>query len=233
MVLITSDLEHTIARLQSELGLDEGFEDEGVKAFGLKNRVIAAGDCFIEVLTPITTESSGHRYLERHGRDGGYMAIFQFGEGEGLRERAADLGIRIVWKGDLPDISGTHLDPRDVPGAIVSLDWADPPDSWHWAGPAWQGGSPADRVVGGVTSITVSVDDPDAACRRWAEVLGEGAELSGRRIELVDAHQTLSFVAPSERADGAVGIVECGLSVPTAPAAAEIGGVMFRRAEEH
>ena len=40
-------------------------------------------------------------------------------------------------RSDHADMAGTHLHPKDVPGAIVSLDWADPPESWRWAGPAW------------------------------------------------------------------------------------------------
>ena len=67
------------------------------------------------------------------------MAIFQFADRAGPRERAADLGIRIVWRADLDDIAGTHLHPADIGGAIVSLDWADPPESWRWAGPSWRG----------------------------------------------------------------------------------------------
>jgi len=56
--------------------------------------------------------------------------------------RVASLGVRVVWTADLPDIAATHLHPGDVPGAIVSLDWAVPEQSWRWAGPSWTGRVP-------------------------------------------------------------------------------------------
>ena len=135
VVLVTSDLPGVVNDIRSRLGLGEPYRDPGVVEFGLENRVFSAGDCFIEVLTPIAAGTAGGRYLERRGGDGGYMAIFQLDDRETPRKRAAELGIRVVWKVDLDDISGTHLHPADVTGAIVSLDWADPPESWHWAGP--------------------------------------------------------------------------------------------------
>jgi hypothetical protein len=46
------------------------------------------------------------------------MAIFQVQDLAAARRRVASLGVRVVWATDLPDIAGTHLHPRDVPGAI-------------------------------------------------------------------------------------------------------------------
>lgn len=235
VVLITHDLPATTARLRAALGLAPGFKDEGVGAFGLENRVLAAGDCFIEVLTPIAPDSAGQRYLERKGADGGYMAIFQFADREAPRRRATSLGIRIVWQGDLADISGTHLDPRDVPGAIVSLDWADPPESWRWAGPAWHGvaaGKSAAYRRGGLTSLEIAVPDPAGAAARWADVLGPGAALEGTSVVLPDAQQVIRFSAKRDRSYE--GIVGCGLRLapgesgkPMIPSETDIGGVRF------
>jgi hypothetical protein len=231
VVLITRDLPAVTGRLEAELGLSPGYKDEGVGHFGLENRVLAAGDCFIEVLTPLTEESAGHRYLERRGGDGGYMAIFQFSDRAEPRRRTTQLGIRIAWQVDLDDISGTHLDPRDVPGAIVSLDWADPPESWRWAGPGWLGDAArAAARPGGITSLEVSVVDPETVAAKWAQVLGPDAQHDGPRILLPDAGQVLSFVECAERRSE--GIVSCGLALDSfdgrpASFATEIGGVRF------
>jgi len=229
VVLITRDLATVTARLEAELGLAPGYRDEGVGVFGLENRVLPAGDCFIEVLTPLTEDSAGHRYLERRGADGGYMVIFQFREREAPRRRAIELGIRIAWQADLEDISGTHLDPRDVPGAIVSLDWADPPESWRWAGPAWRGSSALTAAgPGGITSLEVAVPDPAAAGARWAAVLAQ--DFDGSSIHLPEAGQVITFVAGTERRDA--GIVGCGLALAPGegmrpPVSTEIAGVRF------
>src|SRR5688500_10257415 len=101
VVVVTSDLRRVASELQSALDLPEPFVDPGVGVFGLENRVFAAGDCFIEVLTPIRDGTAGGRYLERRGGDAGYMAIFQLDDLDSARKRVADLGIRIVWQADL------------------------------------------------------------------------------------------------------------------------------------
>ncbi len=137
-VLVARDLAPVSDRLRSELGLGEPFADPGVGAFGLHNAVYAIGDTFLEVISPTQDGTTAGRYLDRHG-DGGYMVIFQLADLDAARERAAAMGMRVVWQLDLPDISGTHLHPADTRGAIVSLDRADPPGSWRWGGPDWTG----------------------------------------------------------------------------------------------
>jgi catechol 2,3-dioxygenase-like lactoylglutathione lyase family enzyme len=135
------------------------------------------------------------------------MAIFQVPDLAAARRRIANLGVRVVWATDLPDIAGAHLHPRDVPGAIVSLDWAAPEQSWRWAGPSWTGRVP-DHAPGGLTGLTVEVNDPTAAARRWAAVLGLAAADSGDTVvvELPEQNQRLRFVPA--RGDGGEGITE-------------------------
>jgi hypothetical protein len=130
-VLVAAELEPVAERLREELSLGDPFADPGVGEFGLENAVFALGDQFLEVVAPIRPGTAAGRYLERRGGDGGYMLIFQLDDLDAARARAADLGIRVVWQIDLPDISGTHLHPADMRGAIVSLDRADPPASWQ------------------------------------------------------------------------------------------------------
>src|SRR5262249_13387049 len=54
---------------------------------------------------------------------------------------------------------------------IVSLDRATPAESWRWAGPSWTGRAP-EHSGGGVTGLTIEVNDPPAAARRWGAGLG-------------------------------------------------------------
>ena len=226
VVVVTHDLAHVAGTLQSALSLPEPFVDPGVGDFGLENRVFAAGTDFVEVLTPIREGTAGGRYLERRGGDAGYMAIFQLEDLDAARRRVSDLGIRVVWQADLEDISGTHLHPADLPGAIVSLDRAHPPESWHWAGPRWRGGAPDDRVEGGVRSLTVQVAEPSAVAARWALVLGIAAD--GDVIRLDDALQELRFVPlPPGASTRDEGIVAVELSLPVGPMEVDAGGVRF------
>lgn len=229
VVVVTSDLEGVTSALRSALALPEPFVDPGVGDFGLENRVLAAGTDFVEVLTPTRAGTAGGRYLERRGGDAGYMAIFQLADLDAARRRVADLGIRVVWQADLEDISGTHLHPADIGAAIVSLDRADPPESWHWAGPRWRGGAPADRVEGGLRSMTVQAADPEVVARRWAEVLGVDAPGGDHVVHLGGvAGQELRFVPlPSGASVRDEGIVAVELSLPVDPVALDAGGVRF------
>jgi len=213
-VLAAGQLAPVADRLQSELALPEPFHDPGVKEFGLENSVFPVGDTFLEVVAPIADDTAAGRYLGRHGHPeaAGYMAIFQFADLAAARRRAADLGVRIVWQADLGDIAGTHLHPADMPGAIVSLDWADPPESWHWAGPRWRGGAPADPEPGAVEEITVAVDEPDKVEEKWQAVLGVPVDQAGVR-----------FVERGE----VDGIVEVRLRRPGRAKVFDVGTVRF------
>src|SRR5580704_10526709 len=226
VALVAGDCGRVAGELRDAFGWPEPFRDPGVSRFGLTNAVFAAGDTFVEVVAPAEPGTTAGRYLDRRGGDGGYMAIFQVPDLEAARARLAGLGVRVVWTADLPDIAGTHLHPKDVPGAIVSLDWAAPPQSWRWAGPAWTGGAPA-HAPGGVTGLTIEVADPAAAARRWAQVLGLTAETTGPAavVELPASRQRLEFVAAGAgHGEGITAITIAGLP---GGAPRVIGGVSF------
>ncbi|HEX4660156.1 MAG TPA: hypothetical protein VH307_22445, partial [Streptosporangiaceae bacterium] len=130
VALVARDCDRVAGELCQAFGLAQPFHDPGVGRFGLTNAVFAVGDTFLEVVAPAQPDTAAGRYLQRRGGDGGYMAIFQVPHLAAARRRLAGLGVRVVWTADLPDIAATHLHPRDVPGAIVSLDWAEPAQSW-------------------------------------------------------------------------------------------------------
>lgn len=169
VALVATDLDATCTQIETELGLRDPFHDPGVREFGLANAVYEMGDTFLEVVSPVVDGTTAGRYLERRGGDAGYMALFQVDHTGSTRQRATDLGLRLVWQLDLPDISGTHLHPKDVGGAIVSFDTPVPPESWRWAGPRWTGGAPTDQGPTPIAGITVRVIDLDIA-KTWTEL---------------------------------------------------------------
>ncbi len=230
-VLAARDLEPAAAALRSALGLGEPFRDPGVGEFGLANVVFAIGDCFIEVISPTTEPTAVGRWLERHGGDGGYMAIFDIEDLEGARERAAALGVRVVWQLDLPDISGTHLHPADMRGAIVSLDRSNPFGAWRWGGPPWTG-LIAEPAPGHLAGVTVAVGDPAGVAARWGEVLGVGVQDGqggGSRLAL-DRGEVRFEQALDERGEGIVEIaVQTPAELPGGRDLIELGGVRVRR----
>src|SRR5215471_20721807 len=106
VAVVAADCEGTARLLQEAFGWPEPFHDPGVGRFGLTNAVFAAGDTFVEVVTPAQAGTTAGRYLESRGGDSGYMAIFQMPDLAAARRRVADLGVRVVWTADLPDIAG-------------------------------------------------------------------------------------------------------------------------------
>jgi hypothetical protein len=204
-VLVASELEPVAGALQSALGLQEPFRDPGVGEFGLTNAVFALGDCFLEVISPARPDTAAGRYLARHGGDGGYMVIFDLEDLEGARARAEQSGVRVVWQIDLPDISGTHLHPADMRGAIVSLDRSRPYGSWRWGGPQWTGklGSGA---PGRLRGVTVAVGDPVSVAARWAHVLDVPLREEGNPTLALDGAEVAFTAAGDERAEGLVEI---------------------------
>jgi hypothetical protein len=226
VALVARDCGQVAGELRRAFGWPPPFHDPGVGQFGLTNAVFAVGGTFVEVVAPAQPDTTAGRYLGRRGGDGGYMAIFQVPDLAAARRRIAGLGVRVVWTADLPDIAATHLHPGDVPGAIVSLDWAAPEQSWRWAGPSWTGQVPG-HAPGGVTGLTIEVGDPAAAARRWAAVLGISVADAGHTIvaELPDSGQRLRFV-PARGGHGE-GITEVTIAGLPGGGPWVIGGVRF------
>jgi Glyoxalase-like domain len=239
-VIVAADLQPAAAALRSALGLGEPYRDPGVGLFGLANVVFALGDCFLEIISPTQPSTAAGRWIERHGGDGGYMAIFDIEDLEGARGRAAEEGVRVVWQLDLPEISGTHLHPADTKGAIVSLDRSEPYGSWLWGGPEWTGRT-GTGATGHLAGITVAVADPAATAAKWGAVLGldvdaagvdqDGADGADRPRLRTDGGEVRFERAAEERAEGIVEIaVELPRELSGGREAIEFGGVRVRRA---
>jgi hypothetical protein len=169
------------------------------------------------------------------------MAIFQVPDMAEARRRVRDVGVRIVWTADLPDMAGTHLHPKDVPGAIVSLDWAEPTGSWRWGGTEWTGRVPQ-HGGGGIAGLAVSAVEPVTTARRWGSVLGVDAQVvDGANVDhnsagdatrsrlTLHGQQTVRFIAcSSTRSEGIVEVTVALDAPPFRPGeAVHIGGVRF------
>lgn len=172
IVFAARDLEGTVDELCQVLGARVAYRDPEVAAFGLSNAMLVIGDQLLEVVSPIQAETAAGRHIERHG-DSPYMLILQTGDLDRDRARIEQLGVRVVWEASRPGIRAVHLHPKDVGGAILSLDQADPPESWRWAGDDW----PAFATATGaqrVTAATIGARDPAAMAAHWGQVLGTG-----------------------------------------------------------
>jgi catechol 2,3-dioxygenase-like lactoylglutathione lyase family enzyme len=170
IALVAADLERTTQRLCEHFGLDVCFRDPGVAEFGLANTVMRIGDQFLEVVSPIRDGTTAGRLLAKRDTDvSGYMVIHEVDDLDEREARLTSHGVRIVWRGDLPDIRGRHLHPADVGGAIVSIDQPVPPGAWRWGGPTWTAHA-GHASVTGIAGAWIASSDPDTTRARWHEL---------------------------------------------------------------
>jgi hypothetical protein len=170
IALVAENLDETTEALCDVLGIEIAFRDPGVKVFGLENAVMPIGDGFLEVVSPVTDDAPARRYRARRGGDAGYMVMVQTHRYDDDRRRLEAEGVRIVWSGELPDIRGMHLHPKDTGGALLSLDQPEPPESWRWAGPEWPQHVRTERVTA-LRGATIGCADPHAVATRWSHLL--------------------------------------------------------------
>jgi hypothetical protein len=204
-VLAARELESAVERLCGIFGIRVAYRDPGVEVFGLRNAVLPVGDTFLEVVSPLHEETAASRFLARRGGDGGYMVLVQVDDLEAARRRVDRLGVRVVWEGRHEDIHGIHLHPRDVGGAILSLDQARPPESWRWAGAEWRAAVAGD-VVRELVGVEIRARDPRVMAERWSLVLDRQATDDGEAGWAIPLDRgRIRFVPASDGEEGVGG----------------------------
>ena len=234
IALVARELEPVVDDLCAVLGLARGFRDPGVGEFGLHNMVMPVGDTFLEVVSPVRDGTTAGRFLDKQDGDGGYMVILQTDDLAADRRRLGALGVRIVWEVTLDDIATVHLHPRDLGGAIVSLDQPIPPASWRWAGPGW-GANVRSDIVRAITGVTIASAEPEGQAARWADVLGlptpgsPALALARGAIRFVPADGREGVVAVALAANDPARALAAGRArgLPTTDRSVTIGGVRF------
>ena len=223
LVLVAEDLRPVEHAITTELDVEVCYRDPGVGHFGLRHGLYTIGDRLLEVVAPKQPGTTAGRYLERRG-EGGYMVIVQVDDLAAHRARIEASDTRIVFDAQVPGITGIHLHPADVGGAILSIDQADPPESWAWAGPDWAYHA-SSSVAADMVGAEIQADEPDAIAARWARILDRPLTPQ-RTIELDDA--TFRFVEASDgRGDGLAAIDVEAIDRARAGDTLELGGIRF------
>jgi hypothetical protein len=225
VALVAAELEPTVEALCEALDLEVCFRDPGVAVFGLVNALMPVGDTFLEVVAPSQPGTTAGRLLEKRGGDGGYMVLLQCDDLDRRRARLADVGVRVVWQLDLPRMAGTHLHPRDVGGAILSLDRAEPPAAWDWAGPSWED-HVRQGVVTGIAGVVLGADDPEKMAGRWAEVVDAPLGADGTSVEL--SWGVIRFEPAGPRGEGVDAIELTATDRGRAGQVLDLAGVQLR-----
>ncbi len=175
IALVARDLAAARAEVTGVLGLDYAYDDPGVGKYGLCNAVFPVGTTFLEVVSPKAPGTTAERLLGKRGGDGGYMVILQVDDLAAARARVHDAGARVVDQIDQDGAAFTHIHPKDIGGAILSIDRMIPKERWEWGGPHWTEHVRTDVCVA-IVGAELQAEDPGRMASRWAAVLGRSAE---------------------------------------------------------
>lgn len=226
LALVAHDLAAAEAAVIDAFDLEVCFRDPSVAEFGLHNALFPIGDKLLEVVSPLGEGTTAGRLLDKRSGDGGYMVLVQTADVESHRAHLAEVGARIVFEAKGRTILGLHVHPRDVGGAILSIDQADPWESWEWAGDDWR---PHVRtgVVTDIAAVELQGPDPEGMARRWAEVLGRPLGADGVTVDLDEG--VLRFVPDTDgRGEGLGGIEVRAADLARVGDEVEVVGTRFR-----
>ncbi len=199
IVMVSSLRDPIVSGLNKLFGLEVAFNDPGVGHFGLENAVMPLGTDFLEVVSPIEENTTAGRYLQKRGGDGGYMVIIQVDDFDKTKSLVHDNDIEIVWDTDLPEAKAIHLHPKQMGGAIVSLDWMNPKESWKWAGPEWNKYITDD--IKGIDGVEIQANNPEEMFNRWKDIL-DASNINESEKKIYLENTWISFIDEDDRGSG-------------------------------
>jgi hypothetical protein len=187
----------------------------------------------VEVLAPTTPDHSVARWLRRVGGASGWVLSTQVPSLDGVRDRAAERGVRIAVETQAMGRNIVQLHPRDA-GVLLELDEFLPREAWFWdelpaakAAHASRTGKADDILAVDVAvDATASPGAPATMAQTWAAIIGiDPPAATADGAELAFGHRTIRFV-PAR--DGRTGIVAVDLHATDRATVAGLRGELCR-----
>jgi hypothetical protein len=132
------------------------------------------------------------------------MVLIQTDDLVSVEARLSEFGVRVVFVAETDEIRGLHLHPKDVPGAIVSVDAAREVAEWPWAGPIWRQ-KVTSSIASSICGMEVTVEDPANVARIWGHVLG--VHSIDNQLHLDDSVVVFKSPMTGDRARGGISAV--------------------------
>lgn len=168
VVLLVPDLDEAIAQCRETFGFTSGTRDpESMAKLGFTHEVLSFGDTFLELVAPMTPDSSHGRLVERKGAVG-YMLVVQVADLKADIGRAAGLGIEPLFAEDFEGNKISQWHPKSL-GTLAELDQVDPHDSWHFAPRIFE--ASCTDVARDIVGAELASADPEAMALTWSQVL--------------------------------------------------------------
>lgn len=189
VVLATLDHAGDTELVRKTLQLGPSFDDPELATIGLADATMPVGpDTYLEVCAPMSEDHQVTRWLNKVGGKSGWCLSTQVPDLEGVRERCAQLGVRVAVEARALGHEIIQLHPLDV-GVLLELDSFVPREAWFWDDldgakvAQAQRGTFVDDIVG----VQIAIEDPVAMASTWATIIGLSAP------ELVEDGAVLSF----------------------------------------
>jgi len=225
IALVAKDLDSARHLLTRVLGTEVVYEDPLVAQWGLKNFLVAIGGDIVEVVSPVQSNTTAERLLQKRG-EGGYMIIMQTSDATARRKHIEENNLgKIIFTHEVEGGESVCVQyhPKGVPGGVIpELDShcvtpsnPDPLGSsvspWHACGPTATQGNylPIMRrnrdlhLIGATLRLRSEETNTQNAAQRWEKVFG--VKSSGSGIQFTNA--TMNFISGEHgQADGIVDI---------------------------
>ena len=183
LVIVAQDRDEVVEKLCNIFEIKVAYYDPGIIHFGLENALLPIGNTFLEAISPVQDNTTAGRFLDRRGGDGGYMVIIQVDDFLFSKSAVETASIDIVFESEDPNARAIHLHPKQLGGAILSLDAMDPPESWKWAGENWR--EKVDTtLVESIAGVQIQSSAPLEMKRKWLSVLPEATKEAKSFINL-------------------------------------------------
>jgi hypothetical protein len=170
----TLDHEADVRAATQLLALGSGFDDPLLAELHLADFTAPVGpDTYIEVLAPTKPEHPVARWLGRVGGSAGWVLSTQVPSLDGVRERAAERGVRIAVDTQAMGHDIVQLHPLDA-GVLLELDAFLPRSQWFWDDMDAAKAAQASRSskVDNIVAVDVAADDPAGLAATWAAIIG-------------------------------------------------------------
>ena len=210
IVLLADDLDRSVADVRDFLGLSAGIQAAAeMAALGFEHEVLAIDQTFVEVVSPLSSDTSPGRLLARHG-DTGYMVVVQVADLAAVVAGGDRLGLTPSMREVLHGNAISQWHPRDL-GTLTEIDEMTDGATWHFCPELSDTG--LTDTVSDLISVDIAAAEPASTAGRWAALLGLPAP-SGTQVSL--ARGTVRFVP----ADGRRGLVAATFAPGSSPSGA-------------
>ena len=189
VVLATLDHAGDTELVRRTLQLGPSFDDPELATIGLADATMPVGaETYLEVCAPMTADHQVAKWLAKVGGSSGWCLSTQVPNLDGVRERCAQLEVRIAVEAQALGHEIVQLHPLDV-GILLELDSFVPRDEWFWDDLEGAKVAQSQRgvFVDDIVGVEIAVENPAAMATKWAIIIGL------RPPEIVKNAAVLSF----------------------------------------